>query len=93
MKTELEHLIEQTLERWHFIKTANKQSNEYNFKQRITKGMEMLKAVDDDYVCEAAKVMFGEDVELTQERIDVLRPACIEIILAKIDQMFPLYDE
>jgi len=91
-KTKLELQIEEKLAEWTLQQRIKERFNEYNFQQRVTKGLEILTAIDDDYVRNMAKVMFGEDVELNERQVTDLRPICIEVALEDLEKLYPIID-
>jgi len=86
----LERQIEYTIKEWIDRKRYIKIVNEFFFQQRIANASHVIKMIDDNYVKESAKVIFGEDVELTQIQVDELKPVCIDTVLG---QMFPYQKE
>ena len=89
-KTQLERQIEASLAEWTLLQRIKERLNEYNFQQRIRKGLELLVIIDDNYVVEATKTMFGSDIILTQEQIDEFKPICLKIALEDLDKLYPV---
>ena len=91
-KTTLELRIEADLAEWTLLNRIKERLNEYNFQQRIRRGLELLQIIDDNYVVEATKTMFGSDIILTQKQIDEFKPVCLQVALEDLDKVYPVID-
>jgi len=91
-KTSLEHHLEAVLAETTRQIYIKEKINEYNIKQRMRRGMELITAIDDEYVCNMSKAMFGNDIDLNPQQIEVLRPICIEIALEELEKLYPIVE-